>query len=230
MAKQATRKPTAKKAIKAGKSTKTSSAKLHRDVSSQTKATTNRNKKKLSLQDQREEARRRAREWARRELRGNKNGAQALFPPASSSTGSVALSMRAVVDLNEEEEDVDGEEEDGSIDGDSKSCIQHVTNRFAFAGFNNDIGRNVHESNDDDIFFDALEFLSDEKGMDPDAADIMTAIAPTERNDVNVRDFHLARRRSLASKQVHLQSTTRLKSPLDPIGYSYSTFVSKSNP
>lgn len=230
MAKQATRKPTAKKAIKAGKSTKTSSAKLHRDVSSQTKLTTNRNKKKLSLQDQREEARRRAREWARRELGGNKSGAQSLFPPASTSTGSVALSMRAVVDLNEEEEDVDGEEEDGSIDGDPKSCIQHVTNRFAFAGFHNDIGRNVHESNDDDIFFDALEFLSDDKGMDPDAAEIMTTISPTERNDVNVRDFHLARRRSLASKQVHLQSTTRLKSPLDPIGYSYSTFVSKPNP
>lgn len=253
MAKQTACKPSAKKAIKAGKSTASSKQQLQlRDVSSQTKKTstisTKHRNKKLILQGKREEAHRRAREWARREFGGKKNGTSSSFPSASATAPtftSMASTRHSGIDWNDEEEkeedddDVEFEDEE-EVEEEKEANVnvhplfqKHVTKRTpSFLG--------VDESIDDDVFYDAMDHLLNDdedddecdkrrnKWGDPDAVAIAALSA-------NVRDFHAARRRSLVSKKVPQQQwqyTTRTTSrqSLDPSGYSFSTYVSKPNP
>jgi len=224
MAKQATRtrKPTAKKAIKAVKSTA-------RDVSSAQTAAAARRNKKAVLQAKREEAQRRAREWAKREL-GGKKVASSLFPPASSIAPVIYSS-----EDEEDDEDADDEDEEGSINVNPNNCNQHIsTQTHPFAGSHQNSVRapvDAESVEDDDIFFDAMEVLTDDfggVGVDPDAAE--STSAPPSTN-VNIRDFHSARRQYLSSKQVQFQQqSTKPRPSLDPVGYSFSTFVSKPNP
>ncbi len=242
MTKQTARKPSAKKAIKAGKSTSSSEQQQLQLV------LRDRNKnKKLVLQGKREEARRRAREWARREFGGKKNGTTSSFPTASAAAStSMASTRHSVIDLNDEEEEDDDdddqfeEEEEVEEEKEANDNVQHplfqkrVTKRTPrFLG--------VDESMvDDDLFYDAMEHLLNDdddddcsekrrnKWRDPDEAAVAALSA-------NVHDFHVARRRSLASRQVlqhERQYTTKTTSrqSLDPSGYSFSTFVSKPNP
>jgi hypothetical protein len=254
MAKQIARKLSAKKAIKAGKSTASSKQQLQlRDVSSQAKKTStistkHRNNKKLILQGKREEAHRRAREWARREFGGKKNGTTSSSFPSASAAATTFTSMAATrhsgIDWNEEEEKEDDDEiefeDEEEVEEEKEANVnvhplfqKHVTKRTPSL-----LG--VDESMDDDVFYDAMDHLlnDDEDGDecdkrrnkwgDPDAVAIAALSA-------NVCNFHAARRRSLVSKQVPQQQwqyTTRTTSrqSLDPSGYSFSTYVSKPNP
>lgn len=230
MAKQATRKPTAKKAIKAGKSATSTTVKLgvQRNVSSAKTAAARRNKMAI-LQQKREEAQRRAREWAKRELGGKKVASS--FSHSASTAAPVVYSSEDDDKKCDEDAD-DDEEKEGSINVDPKNCIQHNFNQMnPFDGFHQSSIRghiDAESVDDDDIFFDAMESLEVDERVDPNAAELSSA--PTS---ANIRDFYSSRQ-SLASKQVQFQQqrqqSTKARPSLDPVGYSFSTFVSKPNP